>query len=93
MHMAKIKTCDMGDCYYNEKSHCHAQAINVGDDYPMCDTYMHSDTHGGDLKSDGKVGSCKVHDCMHNKHMCCDAREIVMHHQHYQVDCMTCKLK
>jgi hypothetical protein len=86
--MPDVKKCTVTQCYYNQQELCHANAIQVGSDHPMCDTYVQSNQHG--LPADkGRVGACHVSQCEYNRSMSCVANgiEVGLHAEH--ADCIT----
>ncbi|MDR0305677.1 MAG: DUF1540 domain-containing protein [Chitinispirillales bacterium] len=90
--MTKIIDCDALQCIYNKDKLCHTLAINVGDDEPICDTFMSSSTNKGGFQDVvGGVGSCKVQDCEYNKSFECTAVGIHVTMQQGHPDCVTYK--
>lgn len=89
MKMPKINKCDMRDCSYNKNDQCHALAITVGGNHPMCDTYLHASARGGDIESIGSVGACKVDSCKFNKSLECSAGQISVGLHGNHADCKT----
>lgn len=89
MEMPKISMCDMGECFYNANTVCHAPAINVGSDHPACDTFMKGSMHGGAMDMTGRVGACKVDHCRHNTNYLCSAPSISVGHHQTHADCQT----
>lgn len=88
MDISKIIDCDATNCLYNKGKQCHTFAINVGDDLPVCDTFMNSSRKGGFEKVSAGVGSCKVQTCSHNTSFECGCDGIHMHIVGDHVDCM-----
>lgn len=89
MDMPKVMDCTMDDCCYNRDEKCHATAITVGDNVPMCDTYM-SGSHGGGAKKQGSVGACKVEKCKFNTDLeCCCSSGIHVGMHSNQPECLT----
>lgn len=89
MPMTKIKDCDAVKCVYNKDNKCHTYGINVGDDTPICDTFMAGIEKAGKTATTGGIGSCKVKDCYYNNSLECSAKEIHMHQNRGHVDCTT----
>lgn len=89
MPMSKIKDCDAVKCVYNKDNKCHTYGINVGDDTPICDTFMISSSKAGKSATVGGIGSCKVKACYHNNDLECSAKEVHMHLKGKHVDCTT----
>lgn len=89
MEMPKISMCDMTECFYNTKKVCHAPAINIGSDHPLCDTFMKGGMHGGAMDMTGSVGACKVDHCRHNTSFLCSAQSIKVGHHGSHADCKT----
>jgi len=85
--ISKIIDCDATNCVYNKGKECHTFAINVGDDLPVCDTFMRSNDKGGWDDVHGGVGSCKVKTCSHNSSFECTCEGIHMHVVGNHVDC------
>ncbi|MGL5964453.1 MAG: DUF1540 domain-containing protein [Fusobacteriaceae bacterium] len=92
MPMSKIKNCDATKCVYNKDGGCHTYGINVGDDTPICDTYMVGAEKAG-MANMGGIGSCKVKACYYNNSLECSAKEIHMHQKRGHVDCTTFRTK
>lgn len=88
MDISKIIDCDAVGCIYNRDKQCHTFAINIGDDLPVCDTFMQSNARGGFDSVTGGVGSCKVKNCVNNNSFECTCDGIHMHLVGNHVDCM-----
>ena len=83
-----VKKCTVLDCFYNTSQICHASAIQVGSDHPMCDTFIVNHRH--DQPADqAMVGACHQADCEYNMILSCNAPSIDVgwHEQH--ADCLT----
>lgn len=93
MPMTKIKDCDAVKCVYNKDNKCHTYGINVGDDTPICDTFMVGGDKAGRSATVGGIGSCKVRDCYYNTELECSARETHMHQTRGHVNCTTFRTK
>ncbi|NLW32825.1 MAG: DUF1540 domain-containing protein [Fibrobacter sp.] len=89
LEIPNIIDCNAKNCVYNKQNQCHAFAITVGDEEPRCDTYCSSQTKGGINEVTGKVGACKVCDCIHNKSFECTAQGIHITINHGTPDCST----
>jgi hypothetical protein len=88
MQMPEVNQCEVNQCFYNQSNSCHANAILVGSDHAMCDTFISAGSHG--LPADmGRVGACHVDNCKFNNDLSCSAKAINvgMHAQH--ADCVT----
>ncbi len=88
MAMPKILSCSMTDCAYNNNDGCHALAITVGAETPMCDTFMMCSQKGGGAESNESVGACKVVKCNYNQSLECTASgiHISRHADHAECD-------
>lgn len=91
--MSKIIDCDASECIYNSNNCCHTIAITVGDNEPMCDTYMSNGKKGGMEDVTGGVGSCKVESCSFNESYECCAEGIHVKNHGAHMDCVTYKQK
>ncbi len=91
MKMSKVKECSVKDCAYNSESDCHAMSITIGEptSEAKCDTYFHSDDHGGIEDATAGVGACKTSDCKYNEKFECAAPEINVGYKGSQPDCLT----
>ena len=89
MNISKIIDCDATNCLYNKEKQCHTYAINIGDDLPVCDTFMNTSNKGGFDRVSAGVGSCKVRSCSHNTSYECSCDGIHMHIVGDHVDCMS----
>ena len=88
MDMCKIMECDISDCAYNRDQECHAMAITVGDNDPVCDTYMQSAQKGG-ADTTGCVGACKITRCEFNESLECTAGSIQVGRHSNSPECLT----
>ena len=88
MKMPRIVDCNMSDCAYNSENMCHALAITVGANSPMCDTFLKLGTKGGAKEATGSVGACKVQNCKFNDSLECSAEGIHVgrHADHAECD-------
>jgi len=86
--MPPVKKCEVENCYYNRNLNCHAPAINVGGEHPMCDTFLATGSHI-DRAGSSAVGACHVDECKFNQSLTCHADGILvaMHNDH--ADCET----
>ncbi len=90
MKMTKIMGCDVTECAYNKDKHCRTLAATIGDMHnPRCDTYLKSQSKGGDDSIDAGVGACKVADCRHNERFECQADQVQVGYQGSEPDCLT----
>jgi len=91
MKMAKVDSCKVSECCYNEKSICHALAITVGGngEHPECDTYCTKPTKGGDRAATAGVGACKVDSCKYNESFECSAAQVMIGQAQDAADCLT----
>ncbi|MEG2091227.1 MAG: DUF1540 domain-containing protein [Cetobacterium sp.] len=88
--MTKIIECDAEKCVYNKDKKCHTYGINVGDDLPICDTFMKGiEKAGASSRTIGGIGSCKVKGCTYNEGLECHAGGVHMHKTRGHVDCKT----
>lgn len=86
--MPEIKKCTMNECFYNQNDLCHANAILVGSDHAMCDTFIEKQNHA--LPADqGKVGACHMASCEYNEQLSCHADGINVGHHQGHADCFT----
>jgi len=77
MKIAKVKSCDAGECAYNIKNKCHAIAITVGEGAsPRCDTLVIAARQAGLPNIAACVGACKVGNCQFNESLECVAKSI-----------------
>lgn len=88
--MPPVKKCSVQDCAYNTNMQCVTPAITVGDTAePLCDTYFHSDRHGGMQGIQAGVGACKVSNCQYNMDFECSAGGIEVGYKNDNPDCLT----
>lgn len=89
-NMSPVKKCTVEDCSYNSSQQCITPAITIGDtSEPLCDTYIHSDMHGGMGGVQAGVGACKVSDCQFNQNLECSAAGIEVGYKNDNPDCLT----
>lgn len=88
MLMPEVKKCTVNDCFYWGDDTCRANAIQVGDEHPMCDTYVKAGQHGGPANT-GKVGACHTSNCEYNKQLSCSALSIDVGFHAQHADCLT----
>ncbi|MHB0997605.1 MAG: DUF1540 domain-containing protein [Armatimonadota bacterium] len=88
MLMPDVQKCTVNNCFYWMNDICKANAIQVGDDHPMCDTFARSMEHKGPADH-GKVGACHTSNCEYNQQLSCSAMgiEVGFHSDH--ADCLT----
>ncbi|OPY66348.1 MAG: hypothetical protein A4E57_02842 [Syntrophorhabdaceae bacterium PtaU1.Bin034] len=89
MEMPKISKCEVTECSYNQNALCHAIAITVGGDHPVCDTFCGEKAKGGVADATGSVGACKESDCKFNESLECSAPSITVAHHYGHADCAT----
>jgi hypothetical protein len=92
MMMPEVKKCTVNDCFYWGDDKCRANAIQVGDDHPLCDTYVKAGSHGAPANM-GKVGACHTSDCQYNKDLSCSANSIDVGWHAHHADCLTFEAK
>lgn len=86
-----VKKCDVTECCYNRSMQCHAAAIQVGDDKPLCDTFTRGNNECGVENTIANVGACKVNQCAFNNKLECTAPGINVGHRGNSVECLTYK--
>ncbi|MHB0913395.1 MAG: DUF1540 domain-containing protein [Armatimonadota bacterium] len=86
--MPEVSRCSVRECYYNENNLCHANAIQVGSEHPVCDTFISAGQHGAPSYI-GRVGACHVSNCEYNRDLSCiaDGIDVGKHSEH--ADCLT----
>ena len=92
MKDSMIKDCVFERCSYNENKKCQASNVMVGDgSHPRCDTFVAGKVkvQGGDAKTAGRVGTCKVKKCSYNDSAVCTAGVINMGFHDKHPDCLT----
>ena len=92
MIMPDVKKCTVNDCFYWGDDMCRANAIQVGDDHPLCDTYMKSGSHGAPADI-GRVGACHTSNCQYNEDLSCSANGIDVGWHSEHADCLTFEAK
>jgi hypothetical protein len=87
--MTKIKDCQVSTCAYNREKGCHAIAVTIGSEHPMCETFTHARKKGGVPDFTGGVGACRVEHCKFNERLECSAEaiQVGLHSDH--PDCIT----
>ncbi|MHC5053768.1 MAG: DUF1540 domain-containing protein [Planctomycetota bacterium] len=85
--VSKVIDCSMADCAYNTSNQCHAMAITVGSECPMCDTYVEGEQKGGLDDAAGGVGACKMASCKANVDLECTADGIHVQQHGSHPDC------
>ncbi len=68
----EVKKCSVTQCFYNKKDECHAHAITVGSEDPVCETFIQTQSNT-QKQGAGEVGACHVHQCSYNDQMFCHA--------------------
>lgn len=86
----QVMSCTVTECCYNDDSTCHAAAIQVGRDHPMCDTFSpQTGSSCGAADLTGGVGACHVSACQFNSSLLCAAPGIVVGAHAGHADCQT----
>lgn len=93
MKMPKVLDCTVGECAYNKTMVCHAMAITVGGESPICDTFLNLTKKGGVMDMIAGVGACKEFDCMFNKSLECQSEGIHIAHHLGHAECETFSLR
>ncbi|HEX2948009.1 MAG TPA: DUF1540 domain-containing protein [Armatimonadota bacterium] len=86
--MPPVSKCTVENCFYNQSQQCHAPAINVGGDHPVCDTFIPQPNHIG-RKENSSVGACHVSVCKYNSDLTCNASGIFVDYHSDHADCET----
>ena len=86
--MPPVAKCDVNNCFFNRNNNCHAPAINIGGDKPICDTFI-AEGHHINRSDMAMVGACHVRDCRWNKDMLCNAQGITVSLKSGEADCVT----
>ncbi len=86
--MPPVKGCEVTECFFNQSKQCKANAIQVGDTHPQCDTFTPSGQHATPANN-GMVGACKVSQCRYNQDLSCTAPGIIVGHHDVHADCKT----
>lgn len=89
MRVPQVRTCEVTECSYNSDQHCHAVAIQVGQEHPRCDTYTPLGSRSGAMDQIANVGACKVSHCSFNNLLLCAAPDINVAHHSGHADCVT----
>jgi hypothetical protein len=89
MMMPQVKNCTLGECYYNREEICHANAITIGSDHQMCDTFIADADRHGTPADIGRVGACHQSDCHFNEERSCGAGSINVDYHQEHGDCVT----
>lgn len=89
-HHVRVDKCEVASCCFNRDNVCHAQAIQVGDDEPRCDTYS-SGGRGkcGFTEYQAEIGACKTASCEFNDKLMCDAPSVKVGWCGDTAECMT----
>lgn len=88
MEMPEVDMCEVTKCFYNEDNQCHANAIQVGSDHAMCDTFIVSSSHGNPADV-AMVGACHESDCVWNESLSCASDGINVGNHEGHADCLT----
>ena len=86
---ARIIDCQAYECSFNHRGECRAVGINIGGPEPLCDTFIRTESKGGNLSTTAIVGACKVEVCQFNKALECMAEEIQVVMNNDQAICGT----
>jgi hypothetical protein len=90
--MPGVRDCEALDCNYNTAWKCHAPVVSVGKQVkPACNTYRASDLHECDGKIQAAVGECRMHMCLRNRDMMCNAYAIKVRISDGQPHCVSFK--
>ena len=73
--MTKIISCNVKVCSYNMNNQCHTYGITIGEEKPICDTFINNDVKGGMDEITGGIGACKVISCKFNNNFECEHHE------------------
>lgn len=83
-----VLTCTALECSYNQGEVCHATAIQVGSEHPVCDTFTMGRPGSMDEDAAG-VGACAILDCTFNASRHCRAPGITVGVHSEHADCIT----
>ena len=84
---SNVLSCKVNGCGYNMNEECRAQAVSIGADHAMCDTFSESGT--AEAEASPLVAACQIDDCQFNESQGCHASGInVAWHEHH-ADCGT----
>ena len=91
MDLPPVAECSVAGCSYNDHSHCHAAAVNIGGATgdAQCTTFFPLGTKGGLDKVITHVGACQRAECVHNTSLECTAESIRVGAGHEEADCLT----
>lgn len=89
--LPRVKQCDVTECCFNREKMCHAAAILVGDEIPVCDTFTSGMQNCGIADAIANVGACKTTGCAFNRNLECIAPGITVGHQGDRAECQTYK--
>jgi hypothetical protein len=88
--ISKVTSCSVSECCFNDSALCHAAAIQVGRDHPMCDTFTpQTGAACGAPDLTGDVGACLVDSCWFNAQLLCAAPGIIVGGHAGHADCQT----
>lgn len=82
-----VLDCNAKTCAYNRENECHAGAINIGSEQPLCDTFFKVPISGGYNNIFPKVGACKVDSCRFNNDLECNSVGIHVQLNHDNAMC------
>jgi hypothetical protein len=82
-----VLKCAVEECAYNQGQECHAPAVSVGSDHPMCDTFTKSGSPQAEAQP--MIAACQTSECKFNQELACQASgiNVARHEQH--ADCQT----
>ncbi len=89
MQHVQVKKCEVTRCCFNKDTVCHAHAIQVGDDKPLCDTFSPIGVQCGMPDEKAEVGACKVSMCKFNRSLICQAPGITVSWKENTAECVT----
>jgi len=86
---AHVHNCSASSCNFNRDATCHASAIAVGPEHPLCDLFTETMTAMQVEATEAPITLCSVMECSHNQQMNCmaPAIDVGMHDGH--ADCTT----
>lgn len=84
----RVTNCTVEECSYNQNRECHAPAIEVGTEHPMCDTFTTSQVSQSS-EAMPMISRCDVDVCKFNESLMCHAPGITVDHHSEHADCLT----
>jgi hypothetical protein len=81
-----VLKCEVEACAYNDTQECHAPAVSVGSDHPVCDTFTKSGTPQEEAMP--LVAACHIGECKFNEELACQASgiNVALHEEHADCD-------